>query len=809
MIKISDLSKVYKIKNDKNVHALNQIDLNLPDRGLVFIIGKSGSGKTTFLNILGGLDTPTSGTIDINGMILDELGGSKYDDYRNYYVGFVFQEYNLIKDYTVGQNIQLALELQNEKDKDVKIANALKEVGLEGYENRKIKQLSGGQKQRVAIARALVKESKIILADEPTGNLDSATSEEIYECFKQIALDRLVIVVSHDVESANRYADRIIKFKDGMIQSDEIRNEITVISQNVELIKEKQKKSGNISYRNIFKMGIRNLWKHKFRLLITAILFITLLSIIGSGITLFEKDPYERYRETYLQAGLNCFSVEACTEDLSKNYEPKAYEELQKFSNVSVLNYYHYEYSISGMEQSTKAHYYSSVVRGFSVMNESVLADCNYDILYGRFPQDGKREICITLYTAQSILKRESEFCKVNSIKSVEDLCNKAITFDNLKGTYAIVGIIDTKIAQIYDSLKRASDAEWEKNSVNPNTLCGKYWADYLPYNIHCNIIVNQYFMDNYYVGFGRYEGQFQQHLRPKDDSYSYATPDAILGTDVIKADLYDMSNIVGEQIVGDNEIVLNKRIFSSYMHEDSITLDLRDDGYYYIDFKLYNDTNNKIVSKNLKIKGYLVDDDAPCIVSNNLFDQIVDKTLMVNSIQFFLLDEKSDKQLFKYVSQDNLLLVYDEIYAQVADVNGSIEAIITIGGYVLIGVVVFTLLMMLNFIVSTINNTKHEMGILRALGTKQSNVFAIYFTEMLILSLIVWFVSIFAVIGITSVCSNELTKSTPFVDAGTVMPMGVLSVLGMLLFSALIAFVGSAIPILTKTKKKPIDLLK
>ena len=220
MLEVKNLTKIYKPKKGVPVTALNNISLKLPDKGMVFVLGKSGSGKSTLLNVLGGLDSYNSGEFIIKG---EEAKGFKqmhFDSYRNTYIGFIFQEYNILKEFTVGANIALAIELQGRVPENDEINKILKEVDLEGFGDRKPNELSGGQLQRVAIARALVKNPDIIMADEPTGALDSKTGEAIFDTLKRLSKDKLVLIVSHDRDFSERYADRIIELSDGNIISD-------------------------------------------------------------------------------------------------------------------------------------------------------------------------------------------------------------------------------------------------------------------------------------------------------------------------------------------------------------------------------------------------------------------------------------------------------------------------------------------------------------------------------------------------------------------------------------------------------------
>ena len=226
MLETRDLVKIYRPKKGVPVKALDGVTLKFPDKGMVFLLGKSGSGKSTLLNILGGLDRYNSGEILIKGVSSKKFRQSHFDSYRNTYVGFIFQEYNILEEYNVGANIALALQLQGKKATDEAINEILHKVDLDGYGTRKPNELSGGQKQRVAIARALVKSPEIIMADEPTGALDSATGRQVLETLRSLSKEKLVIVVSHDRDFAEKYADRIVELADGKVIRDVTRTAV-------------------------------------------------------------------------------------------------------------------------------------------------------------------------------------------------------------------------------------------------------------------------------------------------------------------------------------------------------------------------------------------------------------------------------------------------------------------------------------------------------------------------------------------------------------------------------------------------------
>lgn len=236
MIKLINVNKYYQSGNEK-IHAVRDFSVTFPEKGLVFILGPSGSGKSTLLNLLGGLDKPDEGEIWVENYNLALLSKKEKNAYLNSYLGFVFQEYNILKDLTLKENISLPLEIQNIKAKKRKelLNKVIEDVELTGLENRKVSQLSGGQKQRIAIARAVVKNPNLIIADEPTGNLDSETSTTIFELFKKLAKERLIIIVTHDEESALLYNDMLIRISPDGNTSCESQTMKT--TENVEVIK--------------------------------------------------------------------------------------------------------------------------------------------------------------------------------------------------------------------------------------------------------------------------------------------------------------------------------------------------------------------------------------------------------------------------------------------------------------------------------------------------------------------------------------------------------------------------------------------
>ena len=276
MLQLKNICKKY-VTGGFTQTALDNVSLNLRDNEFVAILGPSGSGKTTLLNIIGGLDRYDTGDLIINGVSTKKYKDRDWDSYRNHSVGFVFQSYNLIPHQTVLQNVELALTIGGvSADKRRQLAlDALDKVGLKDQSHKKPNQMSGGQMQRVAIARALVNDPQILLADEPTGALDTKTSVQVMDLLKEVANDRLVVMVTHNPELAEQYSNRIVRLKDGRITAD--TNPLTIEHEEPAVHKNLGKAS--MSLATSFGLSLNNLMTKKGRTILTA--FAGSIGIIG------------------------------------------------------------------------------------------------------------------------------------------------------------------------------------------------------------------------------------------------------------------------------------------------------------------------------------------------------------------------------------------------------------------------------------------------------------------------------------------------------------------------------------------------
>ena len=308
MLEIKKITKVYETEGFKQ-KALDKVSVNFRKNEFASILGPSGSGKTTFLNIIGGLDHYTTGDLIINEISTKKFKDSDWDSYRNHRIGFVFQNYNLITHQTILANVKLALTLSgiSKKEATKRAREALKEVGLEKHINKRPNQLSGGQMQRVAIARALVNDPEILLADEPTGALDSETSIQIMKILKNIAKNKLVIMVTHNPELAKIYSNRIITLKDGKITSDTNPYNGKINTKEKKEIKTKKSQKTSMSFLTALSLSFNNLMTKKGRTVLVS--FAGSIGIIGIALILAVSTGFQNYVDSIQEDTLTSYPL--------------------------------------------------------------------------------------------------------------------------------------------------------------------------------------------------------------------------------------------------------------------------------------------------------------------------------------------------------------------------------------------------------------------------------------------------------------------------------------------------------------------
>ena len=336
MIKLINVCKTYK-KKDIETKALDNVSLEFQNKGFYFILGESGSGKTTLLNVMGGLDKVDSGSIIVNDVNIKDYSSYKMDEYKNTNIGFIFQNYNLIDHLTIFENIILPTKIEriNQKEIKEKAYNLLEKLNLEKEASKYPKEVSGGQLQRAAIARALITDAKIILADEPTGALDSKNSKIIMDILKDISKERLVVMVTHNEKVAYEYADKVIRLKDGFVIQEINNNELEK-----SLEKEEKKKFKFISFLTAIKLSFRNMSSKIFRTLLT--ILATSVGIVSTCLVLMVSNSMTNYTEYAQKQALGAYPITISstilpTDEVDDN---KEYSEYPKDNIIHITNDY-------------------------------------------------------------------------------------------------------------------------------------------------------------------------------------------------------------------------------------------------------------------------------------------------------------------------------------------------------------------------------------------------------------------------------------------------------------------------------------
>lgn len=333
MLKLENVSKIY-YTNGIVATGISKVNLELNIGEFVVITGESGSGKSTLLNVISGIDSYEEGEMYINGKETSHYTEKDFEEYRKKYIANIFQSFNLINSYTVYQNVELVLLLNGYKRRQIKkkVLDIIDKVGLTKFKNTKVSKLSGGQKQRVAIARAIVKDTPIIVADEPTGNLDTKSAYEIIELLKNVAKDKLVVIVTHNIEQVEKYATRIIKMHDGrMIQNTEIKN----INEDSKIT---QANGKNITIPNQYRLGIRNTFNIFSKFILLFIVFTFMSVAFLSEYSAFKLVEHSTEESSGYIANLRDISKERILIN-KQNREPFTEDDYNKIKQLSNIDY--------------------------------------------------------------------------------------------------------------------------------------------------------------------------------------------------------------------------------------------------------------------------------------------------------------------------------------------------------------------------------------------------------------------------------------------------------------------------------------
>lgn len=334
MLKLENVSKIY-YTNGIVATGISKVNLELNIGEFVVITGESGSGKSTLLNVISGIDSYEEGEMYINGKETSHYTEKDFEEYRKKYIANIFQSFNLINSYTVYQNVELVLLLNGYKRRQIKkkVLDIIDKVGLTKFKNTKVSKLSGGQKQRVAIARAIVKDTPIIVADEPTGNLDTKSAYEIIELLKNVAKDKLVVIVTHNIEQVEKYATRIIKMYDGrMIQNTEIKN----INEDSKIT---QASGKNITIPNQYRLGIRNTFNIFSKFILLFIVFTFMSVAFLTEYSAFKLVEHSTEESSGYSANLRDISKERIliNKQNRESFTEDDYNKIKQLSNIDYI----------------------------------------------------------------------------------------------------------------------------------------------------------------------------------------------------------------------------------------------------------------------------------------------------------------------------------------------------------------------------------------------------------------------------------------------------------------------------------------
>ena len=574
MIELKYIYKTYITKN-YNVDAIKDISTSFDNNGLVSIVGPSGCGKTTLLNLIGGLDTKYDGEILFNGNVTKDYNSKKWDKYRNEKIGFIFQEYNLINTINVYSNIEVSLSLQkiNKKEKKKRILDISKKLDIDDLLYKYPQELSGGQKQRVSIARAIVKKPQVILADEPTGALDSKTSVEIMDILKDISKDYLIIMVTHNEKLAYTYSNRIISMQDGIVIKDEILNE----NNNLD-IKTREKVQNSTPIIQLFKMSFNNLRTKLIRSLLIifacsiGIVALCVVITVASGMGLYIEEVQEQALRTY---PITINSIVDNEEPEKENIEYEAYPDddiIHIVDNELTYNGHVNTFTNEFMEHIRKMDedLYSSITytgwvkmrllsnygdNYYMISSYSYLKELNYDysyvnyeydILEGNLPE--KKEDLVLVIDKNNCINRsilDSLGIETNDLKTLKfsDIIGKKykvvtpnlyyIKYEDTYYTYSSLGVKASDLYQyapieleIKGIIRQKETAK--SKLYNTSILYSPLLTDYLlEYNRNCDIVKEQLANPNINVLTGK---EFEEVI----NDYSHITKEYLYEQNLI-----------------------------------------------------------------------------------------------------------------------------------------------------------------------------------------------------------------------------------------------------------------------------------
>lgn len=728
MLKLKDINKIYTSKKGHTTNALIDINLSFSNTRLVFVLGPSGCGKSTLLNILGAIDSPTSGSLIVNNQELKQTNRNT-NSYRNNYISFIFQEFNLIPDITVYDNLSLICFKNSKKDVDTKIAMALAEVGLSGFEDRYPNELSGGEIQRIAIARAFIKESKVILADEPTGNLNKENGEIICDLLKKLSKDKLVIIATHNEEFAIKYSDRILRMEDGKIIDD--------TNTNVEIINPtnsyESPKRYSLSLNFVFKFAIKNLLYKKNSFITSLFTIILCFAVFVAAFTVVNFNrPYVDYINIQ-NNNIERFLIKG-NQDINNQLTNHKANEITEFDFDYIKN-----------SQITSTNHLISM--GYELYDsytdiddQSIIVSDIYlrsMVHHGRLFTDTKNLV--------EVKKNELDIANSNNYYVLLDDGN---TFCRIAGVYKTLAYQTDLITDIYsEEYDSVFSNETDKNVFYPK-----------------DGIYHQSLRRLHYFNVGREEKKYQFNVNIQNriiniENKSILTDDNIGGYDVINDNTF-IQRSENNKLIEENQIYLSLDLYNYIFQEEStIFYYLGDeyhlkDAYYNEDLQVFtrdllrqptrigktitieisqNDGSDSLQIKDLIVAGIIVNDDEIMVIStknrNNINDFTINNDIIIKTSS---VDELLS--FFKYLHDDNNLYPSYMYTRVINNFEEDVKLAQLICGVIVLVMGIVIILIINTFTGKIIKAREKEYGILRSIGVRIQDISKIYILQIIII---------------------------------------------------------------------------
>ena len=799
MLELKHIKKSYKTGDFKQ-NALDDVSISFRQNEFVSILGPSGSGKTTLLNIVGGLDRADSGDLIIDGKSTKKYKSKDYDTYRNHMIGFVFQNYNLISHQSVYKNVELSLTISGIKRKARKrrVLEILKKVGLKDHIHKKPTELSGGQMQRVAIARALVNNPKIILADEPTGALDSKTSKQIMDLLKEISNDKLLIMVTHNEELANEYSTRIVKLKDG-----KVTNDTNPFDEEINKQEHKKVKRAKMKLSTALLLSFNNLLTKKGRTILMAfagsigIIGIALILSISSSLKNYISDIQIGNSENYpIEISETAFDFNALyqideTTNKTTCEENKVcnYDDLSQNSDFK-LSYN--KYNLSGFKKALESNYkninskinyyeyfYNSELNVYDSNTEKINKITKYDLTnssnspYG-FMTNFYGELFKELPSSEKLIKENLEVVYGDYPKNLNEI---AVVLDGngqiSTTTLYALNLVDRKeIENSIKEIKKDKDKKVETYNVEYLSFLNKSYKLILPSSLYIkegDKYVSKLY-DETYLKSKINEGidlKIVGILKEKESSSGYSEQ-VVYTSDLAKYILEEnnKSQIVQDQINNpDINVFTNKEFETGESYDD-----------------------------NISIIGYR-DINSPSSI--NLYP----KSLRDREDIISIIDEYNEE-----ASKDDKVLVSDMLAIAFEALDKALNGIsYVLIAFVSISLIVSSIMIAIITYISVLERTK-EIGILRSIGASKKDIKRVFISETIIEGLLSGLLGVFISMSLLKPIS-QIIKSIADIDLKVKLPNKY--ALMLILISVAITVLSGLIPSRIASKKDPVESLR